>query len=188
VAFAGAFYRALSFGKSVKAAFESAKAELALTRMPRTRGLGLFVRNGVNESDCFPNVSDAFNQAVNPPRRGSDNEETQNCASAGSQVSSKRAEIDVPALRLMRVGDQLSRSALATVRRAKLAMLADPDPIRDELQWRSSVVSRAHLTLTIKVFNVALSESKRISRTRSAQKDETASTASRCAKKRLRGS
>lgn len=55
VAFAGAFYRALGFGKSVKAAFESAKAELALVRMPRAKGLDLFIRNGVNETDSFPN-------------------------------------------------------------------------------------------------------------------------------------
>jgi CHAT domain len=54
VAFAGAFYRALGFGRSVKAAFASAKAELALTRMPRTKGLDLFIRNGVNENDSFP--------------------------------------------------------------------------------------------------------------------------------------
>jgi hypothetical protein len=54
VAFAGAFYRALGFGKSIKAAFESAKAELALTKMPRTKGLDLFVRNGVNKADTFP--------------------------------------------------------------------------------------------------------------------------------------
>jgi hypothetical protein len=57
VAFAGAFYRALGFGKSVKAAFESAKAELALTKMPRTKGLDLFVRNGVNEDDSFPKAA-----------------------------------------------------------------------------------------------------------------------------------
>jgi CHAT domain-containing protein len=56
VAFAGAFYRAFSFGKSVRDAFASAKAELGLTRMPRTRGIELFVRNGLNESDCFPQV------------------------------------------------------------------------------------------------------------------------------------
>lgn len=54
VAFAGAFYRALGFGKSIKQAFESARAELGLTRMPRTHGIELFVRNGVNEDDFFP--------------------------------------------------------------------------------------------------------------------------------------
>ncbi|HKO98585.1 MAG TPA: hypothetical protein VJU86_16425 [Pyrinomonadaceae bacterium] len=53
VAFAGAFYRALSFGKSVKAAFESAEAELALTKMPRTKGIGFFVREGITD-DWFP--------------------------------------------------------------------------------------------------------------------------------------
>jgi hypothetical protein len=73
VAFAGAFYRALSFGKSVKAAFESAKAELALTRMPRTKGLDLFVRNGVNENDSFPKADgDLSSEAVDPAKRVSD--------------------------------------------------------------------------------------------------------------------
>ncbi len=67
VAFAGAFYRALSFGKSVKAAFESAEAELALTKMPRTKGLGLFVRKGV-EDDSFPNVASDIKNETGDPR------------------------------------------------------------------------------------------------------------------------
>ena len=54
VAFAGAFYRALGFGKSIKEAFDSAKAELGLTRMPRTQGFELFVREGIDEDDPFP--------------------------------------------------------------------------------------------------------------------------------------
>jgi CHAT domain-containing protein len=54
VAFAGAFYRALGFGTSVREAFASAKAELGLTRMPRSNGIELFVRDGLNESDAFP--------------------------------------------------------------------------------------------------------------------------------------
>lgn len=54
VAFAGAFYRALGFGKSVRTAFESARAELALTRIPRSGGIELFVRDGVVEKDWFP--------------------------------------------------------------------------------------------------------------------------------------
>lgn len=54
VAFAGAFYRALGFGKSIREAFESAKAELGLTRMPRTQGIELFVRDGLNQKDPFP--------------------------------------------------------------------------------------------------------------------------------------
>jgi CHAT domain len=51
VMFAGAFYRALGFGKPIQEAFESAKAELRLTKTPRARGIELFVRNGVN---CAP--------------------------------------------------------------------------------------------------------------------------------------
>src|SRR6267154_2408003 len=56
VAFAGAFYRALGFGKSVKESFASAKAELGLTKIPRTSGIELFVRNGISESDPFPRL------------------------------------------------------------------------------------------------------------------------------------
>lgn len=56
IAFAGAFYRALGFGKSIKEAFESAKAELALTRMPRSQGIELFVRDGLDEEDSFPQL------------------------------------------------------------------------------------------------------------------------------------
>lgn len=56
VAFAGAFYRALGFGKSIRDAFDSAKAELGLTKMPRTQGIELFVREGLNELDPFPRL------------------------------------------------------------------------------------------------------------------------------------
>jgi len=54
VAFAGAFYRALGFGTSIREAFNSAKAELVLTKMPRTQGIELFVRDGITEKDAFP--------------------------------------------------------------------------------------------------------------------------------------
>jgi hypothetical protein len=54
VAFAGAFYRALGFGKSIREAFDSARAELVLTKMPRTQGIELFVRDGIDESEPFP--------------------------------------------------------------------------------------------------------------------------------------
>jgi hypothetical protein len=56
VVFAGAFYRALGFGWSIREAFESAKAELALTKTPRSRGVELFVRNGVSARDQFPQL------------------------------------------------------------------------------------------------------------------------------------
>lgn len=54
VAFAGAFYRALGFGRPITNAFDSAKAEVALTKMPRTQGFELFVREGLREVDEFP--------------------------------------------------------------------------------------------------------------------------------------
>lgn len=56
VVFAGAFYRALGFGKSIREAFGSAKAELGLTRMQRAQGIELFVRDGLNEDDPFPRI------------------------------------------------------------------------------------------------------------------------------------
>lgn len=56
VTFAGAFYRALGFGRSIRDAFESAKAELALTKIPRSTGIELFVREGLNEEDPFPSI------------------------------------------------------------------------------------------------------------------------------------
>lgn len=56
VAFAGGFYRALGFGKSVRDAFASAKVELGLTKMPRTKGIELFVRDGLSELDTFPQL------------------------------------------------------------------------------------------------------------------------------------
>jgi hypothetical protein len=59
VAFAGAFYRALGFGKPIRAAFDSARAELGLTKMPRTQGLELFVREGVDEEDRFPRLAES---------------------------------------------------------------------------------------------------------------------------------
>jgi hypothetical protein len=71
VAFAGAFYRALGFGKSIREAFESAKAELVLTKMPRTRGIELFVREGISEKDPFPH------QPSTLPRSRDERSETQ---------------------------------------------------------------------------------------------------------------
>ena len=60
VVFAGAFYRALAFGQSVKEAFASARAELELKNMKRGRGLELFIRDGVSENDRFPRALSAF--------------------------------------------------------------------------------------------------------------------------------
>lgn len=54
VTFAAGFYRALGFGKPVQEAFELAKAELKLTKTPRSKGIELFVRRGVNEDERFP--------------------------------------------------------------------------------------------------------------------------------------
>ena len=63
VAFAGAFYRALGFGKSIRDAFESARAELALTKMPRSRGIQLFIKKGITERDTFPQIDISRNSS-----------------------------------------------------------------------------------------------------------------------------
>jgi len=68
VAFAGAFYRSLGFGNSIRNAFDSAKAELGLTRMPRTQGFELFMRQSINELEPFPQFnseSEAKQEALN---------------------------------------------------------------------------------------------------------------------------
>jgi hypothetical protein len=54
VTFAGAFYRALGFGNPIQEAFESAQAELRLTKTPRSKGIELFIRNGVGGGERFP--------------------------------------------------------------------------------------------------------------------------------------
>ena len=54
VLFAGAFYRALGFGRSIPDAFKSARAELDIIKMPRSHGIELFVREGIEEGDWFP--------------------------------------------------------------------------------------------------------------------------------------
>jgi hypothetical protein len=69
VAFAGAFYRALGFGRSVKEAFESAKAELALTKMRKMEDLELFVRNGISENHQFPKPDYALTNWPAEPSR-----------------------------------------------------------------------------------------------------------------------
>ena len=65
VAFAGAFYRALAFGMSIRDAFRSARAELALTKMARSRGIELFVRNQIDKNDRFP--QEAFQYPTKTP-------------------------------------------------------------------------------------------------------------------------
>lgn len=64
VAFAGAFYRALGFGRSVREAFDSAKAELGLTKMRRAQGMELFIREGIRAKDSFPRIG--IEQDISP--------------------------------------------------------------------------------------------------------------------------
>jgi hypothetical protein len=69
VTFAGAFYRALGFGRSIRNAFESAKAELGLIKIPYTRGIELFVRNGITEDDHFPRLRRRLSRPTHEGRR-----------------------------------------------------------------------------------------------------------------------
>jgi hypothetical protein len=93
VAFAGAFYRALGFGKSIRESFESAKAELGLTKMPRTQGIELFVREGISGKDPFPQVEKRLANLV--WRRREERSETQIIILKTSCISycSKRIQV-----------------------------------------------------------------------------------------------
>jgi len=231
VAFAGAFYRALGFGKSIRTAFESAKAELALTRMPRTRGLGLFVREGVNENDSFPRVdSDLGSQVADSGSRGLDlsavqssecdiqqyegalpheeeraepklpifeastigiselvhEKECENCERASRRVPSIPTEPGTTALGLMRLGEKLSRSAVASLRRGKRAKRTNANLIHDEIeQWSSASRSRSCVTMTINVFGVALSNSRSGTKTPAARKGQASRMGAKSPRKRL---
>lgn len=73
VMFAAAFYRALGFGRSIAEAYEMAKAELRLIRMPRSQGIELFVRNGMERGEIFPDRSlDLRGADVHPSRAVND--------------------------------------------------------------------------------------------------------------------
>jgi hypothetical protein len=71
VKFAGAFYRALSFAMPVEKAFESARAELVIQKIRRSRGLELFKREGVDGESEFidePVASDCRRVALEAVR------------------------------------------------------------------------------------------------------------------------
>lgn len=68
VLFAGAFYRALAFGNSVKEAFDSATAEVALLDLKRAHGLELFIRDGLSEGDRFPYGNFGPNEYADRPQ------------------------------------------------------------------------------------------------------------------------
>lgn len=69
VAFAGAFYRALGFGKTIEKAFDSAKAELAVSRVPRTKGIELFVRSGISQTRRLQNGGMTLTRKAELPRK-----------------------------------------------------------------------------------------------------------------------
>ena len=151
VAFAGAFYRALSFGKSVKTAFQSAKAELDLTKMARTKGIGIFVRKGLAAKDSFPRTP------PDPPRK---------------HIPSPRTKTGAPRPALMRLADKVSHSAPASMRNAKQAVGDNANPILDAIDPQSSMKgARTFVTLTVKVFKVEISDSNFLSQTLSGRTD-----------------
>lgn len=136
VAFAGAFYRALGFGKSVKAAFESAKAELSLTKMPRTKGIELFVRNGISETDPFPQTDGKpGGKAGDPWARFSNH-----------LLAGHANDYEIP-----RPGSALLREPFKRVSRASHGLT------RDAAQPRSATVcSRVYLTVIVEVRRVLI--------------------------------
>jgi hypothetical protein len=72
VKFAGAFYRALSFAMPVEKAFESAKAELVIQKIRRSKGLELFKREGIaadDEAMDRPPSSQCHSVALEPAMR-----------------------------------------------------------------------------------------------------------------------
>ena len=62
ITFAAAFYRALAFGRSVGEAFELARLELDLVRIPGSDTPELFVREGVDATEPFLQQKDAANR------------------------------------------------------------------------------------------------------------------------------
>jgi CHAT domain len=53
VAFSAAFYRALAFGRSVQQAYELAKNQLDLLKIPESKKIELLIREGVDASKPF---------------------------------------------------------------------------------------------------------------------------------------
>ncbi|HEX5702274.1 MAG TPA: CHAT domain-containing protein [Pyrinomonadaceae bacterium] len=87
VAFAGAFYRSLGFGKSVSEAFQSAKAELAVLKIPRSSGLELFKRPDLRSGDSFPKTR------ARGKRRHSERQTTSRTSSEDRCITGRRGEL-----------------------------------------------------------------------------------------------
>ena len=63
ITFAAAFYRALAFGRSVKEAFELARLELDLVKIPGSDTPELFIREGVDPTEPFIRQKDTPHRA-----------------------------------------------------------------------------------------------------------------------------
>lgn len=155
VAFAGAFYRALGFGMSVKGAFESAQAEIALTKMPRTKGFELFVRHGVDEDDFFPQRPAVGREAAEPSRFVSHplskHGDQQGCG--GTLFCENlvwRSTKSVVA--------EIGRCETTDLRPA--AKSANSGPTKGEIELRSPSYSSTYLALTVEVRRVLLMKSR----------------------------
>lgn len=154
VAFAGAFYRALGFGMSVKEAFESAQAEIALTKMPRTKGFELFVRHGVDEDDLFPQPGPVLGREASEPSRFvsnplSSNGDQQGC---GGTLFCEDLVLKSTKSAVAEIG----RSETSDLRPA--AKSANSGPTKSEIEPRSRSYSCIYLASTVEVRRVLLTE------------------------------
>lgn len=148
VAFAGGFYRALGFGQSVKVAFGSAKAELALTRMPRTKGIELFVRDGVKENDSFPATQRRTRNKTSGPRK---RDSCQISEQRQEQISSPRRQTGPPRPASFE-GSKSFRSSATSARKGKRVQRIGTNSMEDSVLRQVSVCSmRAYVMLTVKV-------------------------------------
>lgn len=155
VAFAGAFYRALGFGMSVKEAFESAQAEIALTKMPRTKGFELFIRPGVDKDDLFPQPGPTLSHQAAAARLVSNplsnNSDQPGC---GGTLFCEDLVLKSTKSAVAEIG----RSETSAIRPA--AKSANPGATKEEIAQRAASYSCVYLAWTVGVRRVLLIESQ----------------------------
>lgn len=199
VAFAGAFYRALGFGESIKGAFKSAKAEVALTGMRRTQGIELFVREGLNKSDSFPKAGKKHYGLDLPANHPNGRHIQQRESIMNRQRGSGRAKRQFPKSQTSttraselaykeRLGDKVSHSILASLRKSKSVKLTNLNPSENEIERQSSLnCLHTSVTLTINVFKVALRHLTGPSQMRVVRKGQAPRARASFLKKRANG-
>lgn len=209
VAFAGAFYRAIGFGRSVKQAFESAKAELGLTRVPRTGGIELFVRSGISESDPFPQLQTDLASGTAYPWCALSNPEgsipaglesskdqifahrtiaqwffkqTDSVALAYRPVLPQREKASTPPPKPALPTGKQSATALTRIRGTRKVKKADPPRGSFESEPEASIVA----AMTVEVERVLLMNLTPISQTHNKPKGEAGRRRVSSARKRVR--